>query len=168
MNIKTLREELCLIKEKNNDIKIIWYNVGETNSWSSDWDIITITLEKSYWKRIEEVYNNLLIYIREWKLLWIEMPNDWHIGYETATEWLYNHYLYWVDNNSNCAVLWADYEIIAFQYNWKERTTYIRASGCNPPWYIILNNKKQLKWKYSLSDIEDIILISKKLNLCAE
>ncbi len=130
------------------------------NIWDSYWfeiiwyKLIKLTLWEQWVKSYLDVYNSIANTIVDTPKY---IPATSELWYENSISWLYNHYKYWPDNNSNCILINWRKQIVAIQYNWLKKTTQIRSLDCyNLPNYILINNKHTIEGVYNLKDFKEL------------
>lgn len=82
----------------------------------------------------------------------------YELGWQNSLEWLFNHYPYWKDDNSNSICVNWTWHIIWIQYNGAKTTTIIKSLGCPiTKEFIVVNKEIKLKGKYKIKDINNLL-----------
>ena len=116
-------------------------------------------------KMLDKVFSNV-IKDSNAEVVITPVVND--LWYDDSLKWLYRHYPFWESNWSNCVLVGSNSRILAIQYNWCKKTSYIYSLWVDIiPNYIEINWVKTLTWQYNISDynrIESEVLVSLSFN----
>lgn len=142
----------------------LYYDVWDDFLIKKNWDMYYITIKKWHNNKSNDfIFNSIIKSIN-----WIQKitPKILQLWWEQSVEMLYHHYKYWYDNNSNCVLFNTSNKILAIQYNQLEKTNYLKTDCIYVPNYIIINNKKKIKWIYKIKDYNILLPLLKKI--CVE
>lgn len=79
------------------------------------------------------------------------------LWYENGIELLFNHYRYWVSNDSNCFLANLSWQVLAVSYNGMKRNKVIFCDGKRLNPYVVLNREYKIDWFYWIDDLDKII-----------
>jgi hypothetical protein len=166
MKIEELIKE---VKNLNYNINLNTYNIWDDYWYNIIWWEIVITIPK----HIKEKKRDLQVILNAIHWYWKNIPTTYELSYVDSIEWLYSHYKYWIDYNSNCILLNTHFDIIAISYNWLKDFDIIMSDILVNKDYIVFNLNTKIKWNYKYKDLEKLItenkpLFTNKKKLCVE
>jgi len=137
------------------------WNLWDSYSYETVGTVIYLTIKKEYKEGVlfsERALNWVFSTLaKKVNIEVIDAPYTDQLSYEDSLEWLFLHYKYWVDYNSNVVLLNSSNRILGIQYNnCKKTRTIVSADALVVPGYVVLNNSKKLEGVYFYKDYKTL------------